>query len=169
MYKESMNNKGFTLVELIATIALLAVIAIISFVSINEVVNQSKVSDCENLLLSIKSAAKEYVSDNRYNMVLNEDENKWYFDGSKLEELEINGEKIEYIEITAGKLIDENYLSGDIVSPFDNSKVIGSDSIKIQLQFNDDYTAKEVNLYKVKLLDNGDIEENKLMCVKEQW
>ena len=60
-----MNNKGFTLVELIATIALLAVIAIISFVSINEVINQSKVNDCKNLLFSIKSAAKEYVSDNR--------------------------------------------------------------------------------------------------------
>ena len=45
-----MNNKGFTLIELIATIALLAIIATISFVSINEVIKNSKIKNCENLL-----------------------------------------------------------------------------------------------------------------------
>ena len=49
-----MNNKGFTLVELIATIALLSIIAIISFVSINGVIDQSRVNDCENVVRSIK-------------------------------------------------------------------------------------------------------------------
>ena len=41
-----MNNRGFTLVELIATIALLAIVSIISFVSINAVVDKSKISEC---------------------------------------------------------------------------------------------------------------------------
>ena len=66
MNVEKIKN-GFTLIELIATIALLAIIAIISFVSINGVVNQSKVNNCESLMMNIKTAAKEYVSDNRYN------------------------------------------------------------------------------------------------------
>ena len=64
---DNMNNKGFTLVELIATIALLSIIAIISFVSISGILQKSKINDCNNLLVSIKSATKEYISDNRYN------------------------------------------------------------------------------------------------------
>ena len=51
-----MNNKGFTLVELIATIALLAIISIISFVSINAVIDSSKINECNALVNSIKSA-----------------------------------------------------------------------------------------------------------------
>lgn len=145
-----MNNKGFTLVELIATIALLAVIAIISFVSINEVINQSKVNDCENLLSSIKSAAKEYVSDNRYNSNFDND-----------------NDKIE--NITSKTLIDNNYLSGNIVNPFDNNETINAENIKIQIQLKDDYTAKKVDLFKIKQMEDGRIEENKLECIKEQW
>ena len=145
-----MNNKGFTLVELIATIALLAVIAIISFVSINEVVTQSKINDCENLVLSIKSAAKEYVSDNRYN-------NDFDNDNDKIE------------NITSKILIDNNYLSGNIANPFDNNKIIKAENIKIQIQLNNDYTAKKVDLYGIEKLDDGSIEENILKCIKTQW
>ena len=53
-----MNNKGFTLIELIATLALLAVISVISFVSITSVVNKSKINNCESLVKNIKMAAK---------------------------------------------------------------------------------------------------------------
>ena len=111
-----MNNKGFTLIELIATIALLAVISIISFVSVNGVINQNKVNNCESLMMNIKTAAKEYVSDNRYNITLNKDENKWYFNENRIEEIEINGEIIEYIVITGDKLIDNHYKSEGIKS-----------------------------------------------------
>lgn len=114
------NNKGFTLIELIATIALLAVIAIISFVSINGVINQSKVNDCESLLLNIKGAAKEYVSDNRYSLNNN-----------------------NALDITAKKLIDYKYLSGPIKNPFTNEEII-ADSIKIEITLKDDYSTKKV-------------------------
>ena len=50
-----MNNKGFTLIELIATIALLAIIATISFVAISGVVQSSKKRDCETLVGNIES------------------------------------------------------------------------------------------------------------------
>lgn len=145
MDKKSMNNKGFTLVELIATIALLAVIAIISFVSINEVVNQSKVSDCENLLLSIKSAAKEYVSDNRYNKNFDSDNN--------MEEL-----------LTVEDLISgpRKYLSGKIVNPFDSNKEIDASKITIKIKLKKDYSAKEVFVYK-----DGNV--NEVKCDKSEW
>ena len=68
-----MNDKGFTLIELIATIALLAVVVSISFVSINAVIKSNKKEQCENLKSSIEAATKEYVSDNRYKSDFNLD------------------------------------------------------------------------------------------------
>ncbi|MBQ2872793.1 MAG: prepilin-type N-terminal cleavage/methylation domain-containing protein [Bacilli bacterium] len=121
-----MNNKGFTLIELVATIALLAVVSIISFVSINAVIEESKVSDCKNLVLSIKSATKEYVSDNRYNDIFNSVYDK--------------------VSIDASHLINGKYLSSPIVNPFDNGSNIAPSDIKIEIQLNNDYSVKEVTI-----------------------
>ena len=125
-----MKRKGFTLIELVATIALLAIIAIISFVSINSVINQSKVSNCKSLVANIKSAAKEYVSDNRY-------------------KLDNNNNLI----ITAKTLIDGKYLSSPIINPFDSSE-ISSDDVTITIELNSDYTAKNVTIGAPSILVN---------------
>ena len=117
-----MYNRGFTLVELVVTIALLSIILIISFVSINGVVKQSKVNDCENLVSNIKSAAKEYVSDNRYNLSSNGD-----------------------LNITALDLVSNNYLSSPIVNPFNNENIVAS-SINIRIELMDDYSARNVEV-----------------------
>ena len=139
----NINNKGFTLIELIATIALLAIIAIISFVSINGVINQSKVNNCESLEMNIKTAAKEYVSDNRYKNTFDSDNNKE-----------------EVIDVKL--LIDNHYLSEDIVNPFDNSKNIDESKIGIKIELKDDYSAKSVSIYKKS--DNS-----VYSCNKEWW
>jgi len=115
------NNKGFTLIELIITIALLAVISIISFVSINGVIEDNRVRNCENLRKSIMTAAKEYVSDNRYSFTNNNDQ-----------------------IIDVNDLISDNYLSGEIVNPFNNKEINNAENIKITIKLNSDYTAKEV-------------------------
>ena len=121
-----MNSRGFTLIELIVTIALLAIIAVISFVSINSIVNQSRVNDCETLVNNIKSATNSYVSDNRYNK-------------------DFVNLVVDYsINITARQLIDNNYLSGEIVDPFNKEVVLDSESIIITISLNDDYTVDTV-------------------------
>ena len=123
-----MNNKGFTLIELIVTIALLAIILTISFVSITAVINSNKEEQCNNLVNSIKSASEEYVSDNRYNSEFNNkvDENK---------KVIING----------NNLVDSNYLNGAIVNPFNNEK-IDSNGIKITITLNNDYTVSSISI-----------------------
>ena len=138
-----MNNKGFTLVELVATIALLAVISVISFVSINTVVSNSKISNCEKLVQSIKTATKEYVSENRYNSS---------FDS--------NNDKIEWID--ADTLINghEKYLVGPIVNPFNNEVITASD-ISIRITLNGDYSANEINVYNKM--------GNKVNCESGSW
>ena len=125
-----MNNKGFTLIELIATIALLAIISVISVVSISGVINQSKVSDCESLVSNIKTSVKEYVSDNRYSFTSNND-----------------------FTITGDKLIDDNYLVGPIINPFDNSEITPS-SIRIRIELKADYTAKNIIIEAPSILNN---------------
>lgn len=110
-----MNNKGFTLVELIATIALLAIISIISFVSINAVIDSSKINECNALVNSIKSATKEYVSDNRYN---------------------------NNFDVTKIKVSDLN-LTSSLINPFDDSELTDSD-VKITVTLNSDYTVKKI-------------------------
>lgn len=116
-----MNNKGFTLIELLATIALLAVISVISFVSINAVTKDSKVKNCESLLINLTSVTKEYVSDNRY----------------------IQGANLD--NITAFDLIERNYLNKDLIDPFTN-EIIDATKIKIEIEKNSDYSVKSVKI-----------------------
>ena len=115
-----MNNKGFTLIELIATIGLLAVVSIISYVSINKVIEESKVNDCEQLVMSIKSASNEYASDNRYSLTTTAN-------------LNING----------STLVNNKYLSSPIINPFDKSE-INPGNIDIEIKLKDDYTVETV-------------------------
>lgn len=124
-----MDNKGFTLVELIATIAILAVIAIISFVSINGVIDESKVNDCDNLLISIKNATKEYFSDNRYNL-------------NNISSYMVDGNDKNYL-ISANVLTGSNYLSSPVTNPFDNTIDI-TDEIKISVTLKNDYTVDTI-------------------------
>lgn len=112
-----MNNKGFTLIELIATIALLGIIAMISFVSINAVIKSNKTEQCKNLISSIETATKEYVSDNRYGDLDNS------FEASKL----------------------DGYLSMPIKNPYTN-EVIDANRIIISIELNSDNTVKTVSV-----------------------
>jgi len=143
-----MNNKGFTLVELIATIALLAVISIISFVSINAVIDSSKINECNALVNSIKSATKEYVSDNRYNL----DEISSYM---------IEGDDKKY-NFPASILVNTKKISSPIIDPFDDDENTNNvtNTTFIEATLNDNYTVKEVI---VKNLTS------KVNCDNKEW
>ena len=125
------NNKGFTLIELIATIALLAIISTISVVSINHVITESKVSDCDSLLKNIEVATKDYFSDNRYNL------------GELSGYKELDDEN-KY-SINAGVLISGKYLSGNLVNPF-TDKNIENEDIIINIWLKEDYTVDSINI-----------------------
>ena len=136
-----MNNKGFTLVELIATIALLSIIAIISFVSISGILQKSKINDCNDLLISIKTASKEYISDNRYNS-----------------DFDLDGDK--KVNITGRTLVEGNYLSTSITNPFDDNIDI-TDNVMIEVTLNNDFTANMV------IIKNNS--GNVVSCDNEEW
>lgn len=126
-----MNRKGFTLIELIVTIALLAVVSIISFVSITNIINDSKEKNCNNLVKSIKSATKDYISDNRYTDEL-------YMPDGSIKEV-FNTSNIS------------KYLNGDLVNPYDNKTI--SNNIIIRVEYNSDNTPKNISVF----YNNGEI------------
>lgn len=134
-----MNRKGFTLIELIVTIALLAVVSIISFVSITGIINDSKEKNCNNLVKSIKSATKDYISDNRYTDEL------YNKDGSIKTEFNISN--------------ISKYLNGDLVNPYDNKTDI-SKYIKIKVEYNSDNTPKNISVFYNKDEINSEIKCN---------
>lgn len=125
-----MNNKGFTLIELIATIALLAVIATISFVAISGVIQSSKNRECEALKGNIESVVRDYASDNRYNKDF------------------INGIVDYKTNINVQVLLDENYLKGPIKNPYtkEDYSVLELKGINISIVFNRDYTVKDTTV-----------------------
>lgn len=129
-----MNRKGFTLIELIVTIALLAVVSIISFVSITGIINDSKEKNCNNLVKSIKSATKDYISDNRYTDEL-------YMPNGSI--------KTEFNTSNISK-----YLNGDLVNPYDNKTI--NDDIIIRVEYNSDNTPKNISVF----YKNGEIDCN---------
>lgn len=129
-----MNRKGFTLIELIVTIALLSVVSIISFVSITNIINDSKEKNCNNLVKSIKSATKDYISDNRYTDEL-------YMPNGSI--------KTEFNTSNISK-----YLNGDLVNPYDNKTI--NDDIIIRVEYNSDNTPKNISVF----YKNGEIDCN---------
>lgn len=67
-----LNNKGFSLIETIAVVVILAVLATIMIPSVSRVIASNKEKSYENLEQSIISSAKIYISDNRYDISLEE-------------------------------------------------------------------------------------------------
>ncbi len=57
-----MNNKGFTLIEIIAVIAILGVVGIIATISLQDTLNETKKMHCEEFLKEVEEAACTYAS-----------------------------------------------------------------------------------------------------------
>ena len=118
------NNKGYTLIELIATIALLAIIAVISFVSVNGVIKKNKIENCHTVVNSITTATNEYVSDYRYNSLF------------------VNSVGDDYQTIISGStLLEEHYLNSDIIDPY-TKEVIDPTSISVSVYLGYDYAMR---------------------------
>lgn len=109
---KKLKAKGFTLIELIATIALLAIIALISFVSVNAVINKNKEKQYKNLVSSIKIAAKQYASENKYS---DDFLNK------------------TTVTIPLSKLVDKGYISSPVIDPYTNKEIDNLPDIMIVL------------------------------------
>lgn len=63
-----MNNKGFTLIELIVVVAIIALLSLVLTPNVISLINKNKVNSYNDTIKSIEMAAATYVSDNRYGL-----------------------------------------------------------------------------------------------------
>lgn len=63
-----MNKKGFTLVEVIVVIAIIALLLLILVPNVFVMINKNNEKSCNSLINNIESAAKIYVTNNKYNL-----------------------------------------------------------------------------------------------------
>lgn len=66
-----MNNKGFTLIEMIMVIAILAMLAVLTTPNVIKMINKNKADNYNSVIDSIVSSCDLYVSDNRYELSFN--------------------------------------------------------------------------------------------------
>jgi len=62
-----MNRKGFTMIELLMVIVIIAVLSIIMIPNIMTIINKNKENNIKAFENNVISAAKAYISDNKYN------------------------------------------------------------------------------------------------------
>ena len=117
-----LNYKGFTLVELLAVIAIMGMLAVIMVPTISGVIEENKTNNSANLKNSIKSSARAYISDNRYEIKL--DNNSCNNNTRNI--ISIDNTSISDSKITVKLLVDKGYLksnSGNIINPETNKPI----------------------------------------------
>lgn len=105
-----MNRKGFTLIEVIMVIVIMALLVLILVPNIFVLVNKNNDSSCNSLIDNIESAAKIYVTNNKYDLGFNCDVSK---------------------EITFQTLIDSGDLTGNIINPITEEQVSLDNTVSV--------------------------------------
>lgn len=133
---KKLNNKGFTLVEVLAVVVILSVLLAIMVPNVNHLIDQNKENNYKDFENGLIQATKVLLSDYRYKISIdgscsNDSEEKnvlrvgeYYLQDSKL--------KILY-------LVEENNIStdseGNIHNPKDKEKVLDLDSSYILVKY----------------------------------
>lgn len=126
-----MNNKGFTLVEVLAVIVILAILGAIMVPSVTNVLQQNKVRNYANLKKSILGACRIYVNDREDDLLAQLISSERSCD---------DGTDSTYVysdsdmTISLDDLVKYGELSNDIINPIDG-KHINKENTKVQISF----------------------------------
>ena len=134
-----LNNKGFTLVEVLAVIVILGVLSTIMISASGSMIQKNKEDNYKNLEKSIKSAAKALISDYRYDISLDNEE----CDSNNQRNIETitidTIEKTINSKVSLDLLIDNKYLSKNkgnkLLNPI-NNKEIDQENSYIEVKYN---------------------------------
>lgn len=115
----NMNNKGFTLIELIATLVLLVLVMGLGAISITKTIENSKTKDYELLIKNIKDASEVYYQECKYGNI---DSN--IINGcDDLDNVEL-GTLVKYGYLTGNSKINDGTNKYTLVNPNDGESII---------------------------------------------
>ena len=117
-----MNNKGFTLIEMIMVITILAMLAVLTTPNVIKMINKNKVDNYNSVIDSIIKASDLYTSDNRYDLVFNGS-----CSGNYEENTRIN------TEIKLKNLVDSKDISTPIRNECTNEEISNLDDIIVTI------------------------------------
>ena len=121
--EKKLNNKGFTLIEVLAVIVILSILMAIMVPSVGNIMKKNKADNYQNLEDSIISAAKIYVSDNRYKITVG----SCTTTNTKVDVLSVNDQTLSSGKLPISFLVDAGNLKttsdGKIVNPKDKTSL----------------------------------------------
>lgn len=138
-----LNKKGFTLIEMLAVVIILSTLMAIMVPSVNYLIEKNKENNYNDVKNSILSAAKMYVSDYRYEIVID--------DGICTEEEKNNNAKKNITSIGIGTdsgLTDSHLIIGKIVDNIktnEDGEIINPKNTNQKLNLNDSYVLIQYN------------------------
>lgn len=138
-----MNNKGFTLIEIIMTIAILAMITLLSTPNIIKLINKNKADNYNSTIDSIIKSTEIYASDNRYKLTFEDNTGNSSFCSP-------TDTKDIYSYITLQDLVNSKNISEEIKNPC-TDKIVSTDEISIKIILN-----CKTRQFNYELYDNGD-------------
>ena len=104
-----LNRRGFTLVEMLAVVVILGLLIGIMVPSVNSLINKNKEDSLKSLENNIRSAAKSYFSDYRYEVVISNDNCV----NDVKDVISINNVELNSSRLFLNTLVDEGYLKAD--------------------------------------------------------
>lgn len=135
---KKINNKGFTLVEVLAIIVILGILITIIAPNVTTLINENKKNSLEKLNTSITSAAKLYISDHKYEIKLTSStcNANDTIDIDKIGNTDLNPNN----QIKIRTLVDEGNIStssdGNIYNPENKEQKLNLDNSYIIVKYN---------------------------------
>ena len=109
-----LNRKGFTLIEVIVVIVIIVLLSLILIPNVMLFVSKNNKDMCYKLKDNIESAAKMYISENKYELGFNCQGNS--------------------IKIGLSTLIDTGKISSPVINPVTN-KPVSNDDVKVEVKY----------------------------------
>ena len=138
------NNKGFTLIEVLAVVVILSILIAIMVPSVNYLIEKNKENNYNNLKDSILNATKVYLSDNRYEISLDYGDKLCDTDEESI--ASIAGNTITNNKLPIRLLVNSKDLSIDsdnnIINPKNEEQVLDLDNSYVLIKYqcsNKDY------------------------------
>lgn len=122
---KKIDNKGFTLVEVIASVVILGILLIVLVPNVSNLLKKSGDNAYQNLKQSIIVSCKKFVNDNRYDIILDDD-------GT-------NVTKINNIDLVDGKVLISDLLELGYLSPTSDQYIVDPRDRDKKLVLNESY------------------------------